>query len=75
MSLNGKRDHFELADLVAFGGFCGMKPARARELIAEVHAQVAKWMAFADEAGVPETRAAEIARAMRVGLAGSLETR
>src|SRR5690606_7911121 len=26
MSLTGKQDHFELADLVAFGVFCGMKP-------------------------------------------------
>ena len=65
MSLNGKRDGFEPADLVQFGGYCGMKPARARELVAEVHAAAADWMRFAESAGVPEDRAASIGRAMR----------
>lgn len=65
MSLNGKRDHFELADLIDFGGFCGMKPAKARGLVEEIHAQVGNWMGFAQEAGVPERTAARIDRALR----------
>ena len=65
MSLNGKRDHFELADLVAFGAFCGIKAGKARELVAEIQAQVGKWMQFAERAGVPEPRAAAIGRVMR----------
>ena len=65
MSLNGKQDHFELADLVQFGGFCGIKPAQARRTIEEIHAQVANWMGFAEQAGVPEPMAAGIDRALR----------
>lgn len=70
MSLNGKRDHFVLADLVDFGVFCGMKRPRARNIIQEVHEQVGKWMAFAGEAGVPEAMAAKIDRALRREIAG-----
>ncbi|MGY0652480.1 type II toxin-antitoxin system HipA family toxin [Luteimonas sp. A537] len=65
MSLNGKRDHFKAADLIEFGAFCGMKSAKARELVAEVRTQVEDWMNFADQAGVPESRAAKIQQAMR----------
>lgn len=65
MSLNGKRDHFELGDLVQFGGFCGMKPAKAHGVIEEIHAQVVRWMHFAAEAGVPDETAAKIDRALR----------
>lgn len=69
MSLNGKRDHFELADLVAFGAFCGIKAPKARGIIEAVHAPVGKWMEFADEAGVPERMATAIQRGLRLGIA------
>src|SRR5690606_23784887 len=65
MSLNGKQDQFALADLVEFGAFCGMKPAKARSIVEEIHAQVGNWMPFAGEAGVPEQMAAKIDRALR----------
>ncbi len=65
MSVSGKRDHFELADLIAFGAFCGMKPAKSRGIIEEIHGQTARWMTFAEEAGVPERMAARIDRALR----------
>ena len=65
MSLNGKRDQFELEDLVRFGAFCGIKGPKARGIVMEIQAQVAKWMEFAEQAGVPEERAAGIRRAMR----------
>lgn len=65
MSLGGKQDHFTLADLVAFGVFCGMKPPKASGIVEEIHAQVDNWMAFADEAGVPEQMAMKIDRALR----------
>nr|WP_307774129.1 HipA domain-containing protein [Luteimonas salinisoli] len=65
MSLNGKQDHFELADLVEFGAFCGMKPGKARGIVDEIRAQVGSWMTFAAEAGVPERMAAKIDRALR----------
>ncbi|WP_256647028.1 type II toxin-antitoxin system HipA family toxin [Thermomonas paludicola] len=65
MSLNGKRDQFELADLVQFGAFCGMKPKKARDAIGDIHEQVEDWMRYADMAGVPEPMAARLHRSMR----------
>jgi len=68
MSLGGKRDGFELADLVAFGGYCGIKPPAARALVEEIHAQVERWMEYAGRAGVPEAMAARIDRGLRRGI-------
>jgi serine/threonine-protein kinase HipA len=65
MSLNGKRDNFEFSDLVAFGEFCGMKPKKAEAIIREVHEHVENWLTYADQAGVPESEAIKIHRAMR----------
>ncbi|TWT17280.1 type II toxin-antitoxin system HipA family toxin [Luteimonas marina] len=65
MSLNGKQDHFEMMDLVEFGAFCGLKPAKGRGIVEEIHAQVDRWMDFAGQAGVPEGMAARIDRALR----------
>jgi serine/threonine-protein kinase HipA len=65
MSLNGRRDHFELSDLVQFGIFCGMKPRKAESIIRDVHAHVESWPVYADRAGVPEDEALKIHRAMR----------
>ncbi len=70
MSLGGKRDHFELADLVGFGVFCGLKPAAARRGIEDIHAQVGNWMGFAGQAGVPERMAAAIDRGLRREIVG-----
>lgn len=71
MSLQGKRDHFELADLVQFGVFCGMKPKKAREIIESIHARVRDWMRYAEQAGVPEPTAARLHRAMRHEIVGA----
>lgn len=65
MSLNGKRDGFALGDLVRFGVFCGMKPRKAEALIREIGTHVEDWPAYAEKAGVPESTAAAIHRAMR----------
>lgn len=65
MSLNGKRDHFEMDDLVAFGAFCGMKPKKARDIVADIHQRVEDWMRYADQAGVPASTAAKLHRGMR----------
>ena len=65
MSLNGKRDHFERDDLVAFGAFCGMKPKKARDIVADMHQRVEDWMRYADQAGVRESTAAKLHRGMR----------
>ncbi|MBE0594916.1 MAG: type II toxin-antitoxin system HipA family toxin [Gemmatimonadales bacterium] len=65
MSLSGKRDHFALSDLVAFGVFCDLKPKKAEDIVREIHAHVENWPAFAERAGVAEKPARAIHRAMR----------
>ena len=46
MSLQGKRDHFELDDLIGFGRFCGLKPAKAKRMIEDIHGQVVQWLSL-----------------------------
>ncbi|HTM81522.1 type II toxin-antitoxin system HipA family toxin [Asticcacaulis sp.] len=65
MSLNGKRDHFELADLLAFGEFCDLKPRKAERIIREIHDRVEAWGDYAEEAGVSGHDATRIYKAMR----------
>lgn len=65
MSLNGKRDQFKFSDLIQYGAFCGMKQKKAEEIIRDMHRHVESWMSYADTAGVPESTAAAIHRAMR----------
>lgn len=65
MSLNGKRDHFELADLMAFGAFCDLKANTARKIIDEIEHRTASWSSYAEQAKVPEQMAGAIQRTMR----------
>jgi serine/threonine-protein kinase HipA len=65
MSVNGKRDRFEVADLIAFAGVGGIKPARAKAILAEVSQAVAKWHEHAHAAQIPDGEMARIARAHR----------
>lgn len=65
MSLAGKRDNFELSDLVQFGIFCGMKPKKAEGIIRDMHEHVEGWPTYAEKAGISESVANAIHRAMR----------
>lgn len=65
MSLNGKRDNFEMADLIGFGEFCGIKPQKAKNIIHEIHECVKNWMDYAEKAGVNEGMAAAIHHGLR----------
>lgn len=58
MSVNGKREGFELEDLRACARNAAMKRGRAEAILAEVNAAVAEWPRFADRADLP----AEITR-------------
>jgi serine/threonine-protein kinase HipA len=69
MSLNGKRDAFELEDLIAFGEFCGMKRPGAEKIIREIHKAVETWPGFAAEAGVDDDSIRRIRNTMRRELA------
>lgn len=69
MTVNGKRDDFERADLEAVAAGAAMARGRAAAIAAEVGAAVVRWPEFAAAAGVPERDAARIARAHRTELA------
>ncbi len=58
MSLNGKRDHFSLDDLMAVGDSISLP--RTDRIINEVYAAVERWPEFAGQAGVNDKTIAEI---------------
>lgn len=68
MSLNGKRDGFELGDFRACAENASMKRGRAEAILEQVHDAVLGWTSFAHEAGVPETDADRIAHAHRTDI-------
>ena len=55
MSVNEKRNNFELADLLATAKHADIKESKAKELIAEIIATVRKWPDYASRAGVPDS--------------------
>ncbi|MBU0714162.1 MAG: type II toxin-antitoxin system HipA family toxin [Verrucomicrobia bacterium] len=68
MSLNGKRDNFTRADLLAVAEQFGLK--RATELIATVGMAVANWIKFAQDAKVDGALSKTIALSHRLNLMG-----
>jgi serine/threonine-protein kinase HipA len=65
MSVNGKRDGFEIEDLVALARAGDIKRSKALAIAEEVDAAVAEWPARATDAGVPDAMATRIGRAQR----------
>ncbi|MCD6534939.1 MAG: type II toxin-antitoxin system HipA family toxin, partial [Deltaproteobacteria bacterium] len=66
MSINGKRDKFQLADLIAVGESISLPmPGKIIQEIIEV---VRNWVQFAEKAGLQKKRVAEIARYHRDGI-------
>ena len=68
MSINGKRDNFELPDLVALAKAGGIKKRKAEEITSEVSAAVGTWHKQADAAGVSSEDARKIQKVFRMGL-------
>jgi serine/threonine-protein kinase HipA len=68
MSINGKRDGFTVADLRAVAAVAGLKRGRAEAILAEVGEVVRGWHAVAEEVGVDERMAEQIARSHRLTL-------
>lgn len=66
MSINGKRDHFILDDLLAVGR--QVRGMNARQVIAEVHAAVARWPEIARGVGVAEAMVEAIRTSHRLYL-------
>ena len=63
MSLAGKTADFTMDDLVAFGRYGDIKPARLRAMLDDILQSVARWDDYAGEAGVPD----DLARRARNG--------
>jgi serine/threonine-protein kinase HipA len=68
MSINGKRDRFTVADLRATAAVAGLPRGRAETILAEVGEIVAGWREIAEEVGVEERIAEQIARSHRLTL-------
>lgn len=66
MSINGKRDHFLLADLIAVGESISLP--RPREIFQEIADAVQHWPLFAKQAELTAERTAEINRYHRLDL-------
>lgn len=68
MSLNGKRDNFELEDFKACAKNASMKRGRAEEIVRQVQGAVLKWMDFAESAGIPNDVSGKIKNAQRTNI-------
>ena len=53
MTLNGKRDGFEVDDFVACARNASLKRGRATAILRDVQGAVSRWCEFAEAAGVP----------------------
>ena len=69
MTLNGKRDDFELADFEACGRAVALARGRARAIVDEVREVVSDWLTYADRGSVPEVIATELQTHLRTELA------
>ena len=68
MTLNGKREDFEIDDFVACGRNASLKRGRATAILMEVGQAVSRWHEFAEEVGVPGETTRRIAAAHRTDL-------
>lgn len=57
MSINGKRDHFQINDFFECGKTALLKRSRVRDIIDDVQKAVSKWPNFASTAGLLEQKA------------------
>ncbi len=68
MTLNGKRDGFEIDDFVACARNASLKRGRASAILRDVQEAVSRWRKFAEAAGVPAHSAQRIGAAHRTEL-------
>lgn len=68
MSVNGKRDQFTRADLLAAGRSALLKRGRVETIANEVISAVGDWPRHAADAGVPEDRCSQIQASHRLDL-------
>lgn len=70
MSINGKRDGFEMSDLSQCAEVGSMKRGRAAAIVGEVREAVSNWPAHAEAAGVHEYDSERIGRVHRLSVGG-----
>jgi len=70
MSMNGKRDGFEIEDFRDCARLASMMRDRADEIVEQVLAGVGDWSRFANQAGVDPEYIARIARTHRTDILG-----
>ena len=68
MSLNAKRDGFELQDLLALANAASIKKSKAKSLISSVRDAVADWARYASCAGIDGSTSRRIAKTHRCRL-------
>ena len=68
MSVNGRRDGFERADLLTLTKAADIKKARAEQMIQRVIKVVRRWPDFAGEAGVNDEQVKKIQESHRTNL-------
>jgi len=68
MSLNGKRDGFDVDDFKACAKTASILRGRAEEILRQVQDVVSNWLSFAEEAGVPSDTATRIGGTHRLDL-------
>lgn len=68
MTLAGKRTDFTLSDLLDAAVSADLKPAKAKEMIHQVHAAVSRWPEFAEAAAIPAPWITEIQNNLRLSL-------
>ena len=68
MTMNGKRDDFNIEDFKACAKTASMKRGRAETIVRDVQNSVLHWRDYADEVGVPKAWREKIQRAHRLDL-------
>jgi len=68
MTMNGKRDNFDISDFEDCGQVALLKRGRSRAIVDEVQSVVSNWQNFAADIGVPEDLAKKIGKTHRLKL-------
>ncbi len=68
MSVNGKRNGFEIDDLIALAKVGGIKKSKATDIVFEIASTVENWTDYADKAGVVAKDLERIERTFRLTL-------
>ena len=69
MSINGKRDDFQLSDLITLAKVGGIKTKRASDIVKEVANAVSNWKTHAKKAEVPASDTKKISSTLRTEIA------